>query len=370
MRELIKNILREHISEIGEYGSGKKQTKDEFIEKANKVHNNKYDYSKVDYINSGTKVEIICPEHGSFFQTPRNHVAGQACKECGYDKLKEKFTKNSDKFKQQAHLVHKNKYDYSKVEYINNHTPVEIICPEHGSFFQSPLSHLKGRRCPQCGRLSGAEKHTKWTKESIQKIASQYSERGDFRTKEPVAYQIMVKNGWTNDILSHMSGGHKEWTKDEIINLTKNYTNKSDFTDDYPNARMAAMRHGWWEEVTKHMETVESRGENLIRNILAKNNIEFNPQKKFKDCTSKRGKYCRKLPFDFYIEDNNTCIEYDGRQHFEPVYGEEQLKIQQFIDNLKDEYCKKNGIKLIRIPYTMSFEEIETYLLMELGLAD
>jgi hypothetical protein len=116
------------------------------------------------------------------------------------------------------------------------------------------------------------------------------------------------------------------------------------------------------------METTESRGEKLIDKILTNKNIEYVRQKKFSDCVSKRGKICRKLPFDFYVPDYNVCLEYDGRQHFEPVYGEEQLEIQKFIDNLKDEYCKENGINLIRVPYTMKKEEIEPYVLKELGV--
>ena len=368
MKQLIRHILREHTREIGEGGTGKKQTKEGFIDKANKVHGNKYDYSKVDYVNSGTKVEIICPEHGSFFQSPRNHIAGQGCKQCGLESNRQKFTKNSDKFKEQANLIHNNKYDYSKVNYVNNHTPVEIICPEHGSFFQSPGSHLSGRRCPVCGRTSGVEKHIKWTKENVLSAASKYETISDFQNNEPSAYMAARKNGWMDEIIPLMKVMKQTWTKDSIIDLMKNYTNKSDFTDDHPNARMAAMRHGWWDEITSHMDTVESRGEILVNGILTKNSINFNTQQKFKDCTSKRGKYCRKLPFDFYVPDYNVCIEYDGRQHFEPVYGEEQLEIQKFIDNLKDEYCKKNGIKLIRIPYTMKKEEIEPYILKELGI--
>ena len=116
------------------------------------------------------------------------------------------------------------------------------------------------------------------------------------------------------------------------------------------------------------MKSSESRGERFVKTILTNNNISFDTQKKFTDCTSKRGKYCKKLPFDFYLPTFNSCIEYDGRQHFEPVYGDEQLKIQQTIDNLKNLYCLNKGIKLIRIPYTMKKEDIESYILSELGM--
>lgn len=98
-----------------------------FIEKANKVHNHRYDYSKVNYINNREKVCIICPEHGEFWQGPYKHLTGQGCPKCGGTQKS-----NIDEFILKAKKVHGNKYDYSKVEYVNNKTKVCIICPEHG----------------------------------------------------------------------------------------------------------------------------------------------------------------------------------------------------------------------------------------------
>jgi hypothetical protein len=259
MKELIRHILREHTREIGEYGSGKKQTKDEFVSNANKVHGNKYDYSKVDYINSGTKVEIICPKHGSFFQTPRNHIAGQACKECGYEKLKEKFTKNSDKFKEQANLIHNNKYDYSKVKYVNNHTPVEIVCPEHGTFFQSPSSHLKGRRCPDCARISGIEKHIKWSKEEVYKEASKYTTMSNFQISGGGAYASAKKNGWLDDIRKNFEIKKRNWTQDEIQKIANNYLHRGEFCRENGAACKYAREKGWYEDIVKHMEPVGNK---------------------------------------------------------------------------------------------------------------
>jgi hypothetical protein len=92
-------------------------------------------------------------------------------------------------------------------------------------------------------------------------------------------------------------------------------------------------------------------------------------QKTFSDCTNTLlGISCRKLPFDFYLPEKNTLIEFDGQQHFTPVWGKEALEKIQRTDSLKNQYCKKNGIKLIRISYTMKKEEIEPYILKELGI--
>jgi very-short-patch-repair endonuclease len=118
----------------------------------------------------------------------------------------------------------------------------------------------------------------------------------------------------------------------------------------------------------------ESTAEKLVSDILSRYNLYFLKQHKFEDCINKKeGRFCRKLPFDFYLPNTNTCIEYDGRQHFEPIDtfgGEQAFQAQKINDNIKNEYCRKNGIKLIRIPYTMSPEEVETYLSEELGLSE
>ena len=129
-------------------------SKNEFVEKAKSVHGDEYDYSLVNYINAKTKIEIICPLHGSFFQLPYNHLSGKGCKECGYAIGNEKSSLLKDEFIEKANEVHNNLYDYSKVEYKNYKTKVEIICKDHGSFFQTPNNHLSGKGCRECGMMS------------------------------------------------------------------------------------------------------------------------------------------------------------------------------------------------------------------------
>lgn len=131
--------------------SNKQQSsREEFIWKAKKVHENKYDYSKVEYINSQTKTCIICPIHGEFWQIPNNHLKGEGCPKCSCEKTHLTQTKTNTDFIEGARKIHGDKYDYSKVEYKNNKTKVCIICPTHGEFWQIPSSHLNGRGCPCC----------------------------------------------------------------------------------------------------------------------------------------------------------------------------------------------------------------------------
>jgi len=117
----------------------------EFINKSNIVHDDKYDYSFVNYVNSKTKVRIICLKHGEFWQTPSNHLSGHGCSKCGgrYKLTTEEFIIRSNK-------IHNNKYNYSEVKYFNNKTKVKIKCPNHGIFLQRPDAHLRGQGCPKC----------------------------------------------------------------------------------------------------------------------------------------------------------------------------------------------------------------------------
>lgn len=126
---------------------------EEFIERAKKIHGNKYDYSKTKYVDCYTKVCIICNKHGEFWQLPNVHLKGSGCKECGLEAIKSKNRKKNytlDNFIKDAKNIHGDKYDYSKVEYVDKKTNVCIICPKHGEFWQKPYAHLKGSGCLKC----------------------------------------------------------------------------------------------------------------------------------------------------------------------------------------------------------------------------
>ena len=123
----------------------KKLTKEIFINKSKEIHGDKYDYSKVEYVNNSIKVCIICPEHGEFWQRPNDHLDGHGCPMCGGVK---KLT--TEGFIEKSKLIHGDRYDYSKVNYVGNKIKVCIICPIHGEFWQKPNAHLNGQGCPNC----------------------------------------------------------------------------------------------------------------------------------------------------------------------------------------------------------------------------
>jgi len=133
-----------------------KLTTEGFIKKAINIHGDEYDYSSVNYINSRTNIDIICKKHGIFSQNPRNHIGSKSkCPECSNENLSTKFSLDDMNFIVRANNIHKNKYNYSLVKYINQHKKVIILCPIHGIFEQQPLNHLSGQGCPICRESKG-----------------------------------------------------------------------------------------------------------------------------------------------------------------------------------------------------------------------
>ena len=131
-------------------------SKDNFIKIAKDIHNNKYDYSLVDYKNNKTKVKIICHDHGIFTQRPDNHIGlKHGCPSCGQISTNNSLTFSKDDFIKQAKKIHSNKYDYNFTIYKNNKTKVKIKCSKHGFFFQTPNKHLHGHGCPICKESVG-----------------------------------------------------------------------------------------------------------------------------------------------------------------------------------------------------------------------
>lgn len=133
-------------------GKGLKLTQEQFIQRADEIHNHQYDYSKVEYNKMDNKVIIICPIHGEFKITPRAVLHGhQGCKQCGVIKSSSEKRKTTEEFINEATTIHGGNYIYDKTIYINSYTKIIITCPKHGDFYQAPTNHIQGQGCPKCG---------------------------------------------------------------------------------------------------------------------------------------------------------------------------------------------------------------------------
>lgn len=287
----------------------KKKTREEFIQDARKKHGDKYDYSKVKYVNSKTKVCIICPEHGEFWQTPNKHLSDQGCPKCSGC-----YVPTTKEWIAYARKVHNNKYDYSKVEYVNNKTKVCIICPEHGEFEQEANTHLQGHGCPKC--------------------SGKYSP-----TKE-------------------------EW----VTSARKKHSNKYDYSKvNYVNNEtkvcIICPKHGeFWQKPYSHLNGNGcpmcnlSHLERSVMNYLYENGITYDYQKRFN--------WLGRQSLDFYLPDYNIGVECQGEQHFFPVdfsskgveWACKKFDYTISCDKRKKALCEKHGVKLLYFGNTPNYD--------------
>ena len=340
---------------------GKRSNKEEFIEKAKQIHGNKYDYSKVNYINAHTKVCIICQEHGEFWQTPNKHLSGCGCQSCaGKNKNKEYFIRKSRE-------IHGDKYNYSKVDYINWNTKVCIICPKHGEFWQSPLKHINEKHnCPKCSKRVKLT-----TEEFVERAKIAHGNKYDYSKVEYINSHTKVciicpKHGefWQSPSLhllgkgcSKCNGGVKISKNDFIERAKIAHGNKYDYSKvKYINARtkvcVICPKHGeFFVRPDHHMSGVgcsrcmKSKCETEVEKILIKNNIKYETQKEFDWLANKRN-----LKLDFYLPEYNVAIECQGIQHFTAVKhfgGDKVFKQTIDRDKIKKVLCEKHNIKII-----------------------
>lgn len=296
--------------------TGTKLTQEEVIARAKLVHGDRYDYSKFVYKNSKTKSIIICKKHGEFLQSTNNHLSKH--NQCGCPKCCNMYSK--EEYVVKANKIHHNFYDYSKLNYTHSWNKDTIVCPKHGEFLQTPVAHLRGDGCPSCG----LDKR-RMTKE-------------DFTRR---TYEVHLDT--------------YDYSRVEFINA---YTKVKIICREHGEFSQTPQNHLYGKNGCPHCR--KSIGENDIKAYLTNNNVKFIQEYRFDDCVSKR-----RLPFDFYLPDNNVAIEYQGQQHFIPVeaFGGLESHLSCVArDTIKREYCLKHNIRLIEIRYD---ERIQDRLVAE-----
>ena len=286
---------------------GKKLTTEQFIERARKIHGDKYDYSKVEYNGNHTKVCIICSLHGEFWQTPAIHLKGCECPKCIIEKNSFKQRLGIESFIKRAREIHGDKYDYSKVDYINNRTKVHIICPKHGEFWQTPVKHLIGRGCRKCAN----ERISEFRHDTFD----------DFVNKA-------VK----------VHGNKFEYHKETYVNSLNKIL-------------ITCKIHGnFWQVPSSHLRGVgcpfckESKLERNVAFKLQENEIEF--------VRSYKADWLDKQHLDFYLPQYNIAIECQGEQHFKAKKcwdkaERNSLEHRIDLDKQKLKLCEEHNIKLL-----------------------
>lgn len=174
---------------------GAKVTKEEFITKAIAKHASAYTYDCVDYLGSSIPVQITCPSHGDFMQSPSNHLSGKGCRKCASQAAGDRYRKSGHRFIEQARSVHGDLYDYSESEYKTARLKVAISCKVHGLFHQVPYVHLKGSGCPLCANevIGNAQRTT--LGKFITQAREIYGEKFDYSKSDYVTAWVPVTIG-------------------------------------------------------------------------------------------------------------------------------------------------------------------------------
>jgi very-short-patch-repair endonuclease len=284
-----------------------KLTTKEFIIKFKNIYEDKYLIDLINYSGYNNKVKVICKIHGVFEQTPKKLLIYK--KGCPHCNNKQKTVKELIK---KFNIVHNNKFNYSLfINFKNEKSIINIICPIHGIFKQSIQNHLK-YGCKKC--------------------SEKYLDKNSF---------IEKANKIHNNFYSYDNVDYKT-NKTKVIIICPKHGDFIQIPNDHLNGAGCPI-------------CKKSRGEKIIFSYLKENNIEFEIQKKFKNCINTKNLY-----FDFYIKKYNMCIEFDGRQHFEnsDYFGGEKefMKIKKR-DEIKNKFCLDNNIKLIRIMYNENIIE-------------
>lgn len=303
----------------------KKKTIKEFIAEARKVHGDKYDYSKVNYVNNFSDVCIICPVHGEFWQTPKHHLKECGCGECS--KIERKMT--TEEFIRRAREIHGDKYDYSFAKYESPETKVKLICKKHGEFFITPHSLLRGGGCKRCG----------------------------YNSNKKLLFGVGI-----NDIDGNISecGKHFPYYVHWKSMLNRCYNTKRERI--YKNYKDCSVCDEWkyLSNFKKWFEENYVDGYELDKDILVKGNKIYSPStccfvpKEINNVIKRSVKRLkRKYPCVIENKNGTYCVTMKKRykkitiagiksfQDAVNIYNEEKTK---YIHELADEYYKKNMI--------------------------
>lgn len=319
--EYFSQRLSGHLSGKGHLECSKVYlTNEEYIEKCNKIHNNKYDYSLVNYVGTKYKVLITCPIHGTFMQNAGAHLRGVGCFHCGRTKAIDNTRTPINDYIRKAREVHGEKFDYSLVKFQSVNDVVEIICPVHGVIKQRASGHLK-HGCVRCHFDS------------------------KFLTNEEFIEKSKKHHNETYDYSKTIYNGHRN----KVIVICK--------------------EHGEFEQLAgEHIRGTgcpicsSSKGERKIASMLQKLNIDFVKEFSFNNETYR---------YDFKLKNNSILIEYDGEQHFKSVPlwgGDAQFIKQKNSDRYKDTLAILQDCVLIRIPY-LNFENLEVSLINKISIS-
>ena len=350
-----------------------KKTLEDILEKANRVHNNFYSYDKItEYKGCDCKYIITCPIHGDFTQTFYYHInKKQGCPLCGIERAKKKRALDIDEVKRR---ITECGYEITDdFKYVNNNTPIEIICKKHGNFKIRPNLLFKGDRCKKCSIEKRSSNNFLTNDEFIKRITELYGDKldlsktfykgsdkkicvicrkhGEYYTTPNCLYKGISCNMCRNEKIASL----KLKTQEEFLNESKKLygdnflMDKAIYTGEDNKIIIGCKKHGYFEQTPRcHLRgngcpicnTKVSSLENKIKRFLSEKGIKFLQQKQVPNSL---------LKLDFYLPEYNCAIECQGGQHFKMVDyfgGNEGFTKTKERDNRKKKLCEEIGIKL------------------------
>lgn len=295
-----------------------------------------YDYSLIEeYINCKQPLPILCQKHGLFLMPANSHLRGCGCPKCANEKTGDRCRMTLKEFLMRSFEIHGNFYDYSLINennFIDSRTKVDIICPLHGKFKQTPHSHLTGRGCYKCGKQRMASTQALTRDEVVRRCNDIFDYKYD--------YSLFNEYHSKKDIIRVICPVHGAWN----VSVNNHLYNKSGC----PSCK-------------------RSFGEEQVAKFLNANHIEYKEQYRIHNSYL----FCKNtiILIDFYLPKFNAFIEYNGIQHYKksPIFNMRTFEQQQERDNAVKKYCKEYRIKLIEIPYT-KYDNIASILKMELKI--
>ena len=354
---------------VWEKRKNERVTFEDFIQRSKAIHGDKYVYDKdkINYVNTTTPINILCRLHGEFSQRPKNHMKGQGCPECAKIVSRQKQNKTIETFIKDAQHIHKNEYLYNEAEYVNNYTPLKIICRIHGPFWQTPNEHLRGQGCPECGRI----KHSGLL-EFISKAKSLHHDKYIYdedkinyvNSKTKVCITCREHGDFWQTPSNHLKGqGCPECAKLTIKNKlaynTEIYTNKANivhqekyiydktiYRDSKSKICITCPIHGdFWQEPDAHLQGhgCPMCAKN-ISNAEAEINDYINNNCNIQTLTRNRGLLKGHLECDIVIPSHNIAIEYDGI-----IWHSEKFGKDKNYHLYKTELAESKGYHLIHV---------------------
>lgn len=360
-----------------------------FIEKAKKIHGDKYIYSGVDYKHNRIPIVIKCRKHGDFYQKPTIHLNGSGCKKCAINTRVGLFKSNLKEFIERARVIHEDKYDYTKTIYEHCDKKTTITCPAHGDFLISPSSHIRGSGCVECVHEKARLDNLGNLEEFIEKAKLKHNNKYNYDKSIYIDRKTKIKilcpthGEFFQTPSVHLTGSgcklcfieKRTRTTEEFIEMSNEvHGSRYDYSETvytgcFNLVKIRCRQHGEFsQQANSHIrgsgcpQCSESRGERDVAYTLDKFNIKYIKQYMVPNNPYK---------YDFYLPDYNIFIEFHGIQHYVriPYFHKEDndFTSQLIRDDVKKEIVKYHKGRLIIVRYNLKTRsQVEEFLFKQL----